>query len=91
MANIAKGFSEAGSDGIIKKALEAPIRQLLDNGTTYAEMPGIQNAAIVVKNAVRNAISLAGTALTAQIVITLPKKSKEEMELEILQARQRPY
>ncbi len=50
---------------------------------------GILDPALVVKNAVRNAISVAGTVLTAGGVITKPKKKDMELLGEILKP-QRP-
>jgi chaperonin GroEL (HSP60 family) len=46
---------------------------------------GILDAAAVVKNAVRNAISLASTVLTGKIVITIPEKSAQQIAAEALQ------
>lgn len=38
---------------------------------------GILDPALVVKNAVKNAISVAGTVLTASVIVTLPKKEEK--------------
>lgn len=45
----------------------------------------IVDAAKVVKNAVRNAIALASTVLTARIVVTIPPKSAEQIAAQALQ------
>ncbi len=48
---------------------------------------GIVDAAAVVKNAVRNAISLASTVLTGRIVIGIPEKTAEQVASEALQKK----
>lgn len=65
---------------IIQKALMAPFEQNLKNMGKETQDWGdeVVDAASVVKNAVRNAIALAGTILTAGIVITLPPKKPEQ-------------
>lgn len=37
---------------------------------------GIVDAVIIQKNAIKNAISVAGTVLTTKIVVTLPKQDE---------------
>ncbi len=46
---------------------------------------GIIDAAAVVKNAVRNAISLASIVLTGKILVTIPPKTPEQIAAEALQ------
>lgn len=58
---------------ILKEALKAPHNQILANGTTEIK-PSVLDPVIVVKNAVINAISVAGTLLTTQVVIPLAKE-----------------
>lgn len=48
---------------------------------------GIVDASAVVKNAVRNAISLASTVLTGQILIVIPEKSPQQIAAEALQSK----
>lgn len=48
---------------------------------------GIVDAAAVVKNAVRNAISLASTVLTGRILVILPEKTAEQIASEALKGR----
>ncbi len=48
---------------------------------------GIVDAAAVVKNAVRNAISLASTILTGKILVRTPDKTSEQIAAEVLQQK----
>jgi chaperonin GroEL (HSP60 family) len=65
---------------ILSMALKSPLAQNLKN--MNLDLPNwgdeVVDAASVVKNAVRNAVSLAGTILTTGIVITLPPKKPEQ-------------
>lgn len=70
---------------ILKKALDVPF-SIIGN-----EDPNIKDASIVVKNAVRNAVSLASTILTLGIAIHTPQMSEQELVLAQLSAKQRPY
>lgn len=67
---------------IVSKALIAPLLQLVENnGGVYPKVDAsIVDAAIVVKNAVRNAISLASTVLTTGIVIVKPPRKEESLK-----------
>lgn len=62
---------------ILKKALNAPFGQIVDNGfvadldNEFGVPSEIKDPTIVVKNAIKNAISVAGTVLTANAIITL--------------------
>ena len=55
------------------------MRQLMDNLQEedslqfIKSVPNIFDPAIVVKNSITNALSVAGTVLTAKAVVTLPK------------------
>lgn len=67
---------------LMKKALKAPLLQNKANGCT--EIPdNIVDASKVVKNAVRNAIGIAGGVLTASSYIFIPELSPEEMAYNI--------
>lgn len=76
---------------ILQNALIAPLYQNLTNmGIDTKDFKGdfgdnIIDSATVIKNAVRNAISLASTILTTGLVVTLPKKSPEQIAAEALQ------
>ncbi len=52
---------------------------------------GIVDSAIVVKNAIRNAIGIASGVLTTNVLIDIPKRTTEELQLEILGRQQRPF
>jgi chaperonin GroEL len=51
----------------------------------------IVDPAKVVKNSIKNAISVAGTVLTSEIVITKPKPKQEDMIAQIMGQQQRPF
>lgn len=59
------------------------------NTSSYKDMfeAGIVDAAAVVKNAVRNSISLASTVLTGGILVSLPQKSAEQIATESLKGK----
>ena len=78
--NISKELPKTIAGDILSKALQAPLFQIMANGgetaiPTFNE--NILDASLVLKNAVRNAISLTSTILTTGIVITLPREDKE--------------
>lgn len=51
---------------------------------------GIVDAAVVVKNAVRNAVAIASRVLTTHTFVNLQKPTLEEMQMEILARKQMP-
>jgi chaperonin GroEL len=59
------------NNDILKKALKAPANQIIENAGTIAT--NIFDPAIVVKNSLTNALSVASTILTTNNVITLKK------------------
>ncbi len=79
-------YSEAGN--ILRMALVAPAEQSIANygieRDEYLKLitEDIVDAAETIKKAVRNAIGIASTVLTASSIIYLPKKTPEEIELE---------
>lgn len=91
LKNVAKQLQSPFSS-----VLEAPFKQIaqntgMDEQTFEKQIPeNILDAAIVTKNAIRNAIGIASRVLTTDVFLDLPKKTKEEMELEILQAKRNP-
>lgn len=62
---------------ILANALQVPAAQIQANLGKEVEGDVI-DPAIVVKNAVKNAVSIAGTILTAKGVITLPREPQKE-------------
>ena len=92
-----RSLPDTVSGSILKKALQAPIIQNLKNmGLSQDDCspfpPIVIDAAIVQKNAVKNAISLASTLLTTKIIITKPPKSAEQLAHEIMtKTGQRPF
>lgn len=74
------GYTLGGK--ILKSALDAPLFQILENMgikkddnvfQVVDKFADILDPAIVVKNSITNAISVAGTVLTSKLVITKPK------------------
>lgn len=63
---------------ILKDALSKPTEAILRNMgiPSFTESSSVEDPALVVKNAITNAISISGTALTAKYVITLPAKEE---------------
>lgn len=74
---------------ILSKALAEPYKQIVDNMgiTSLAISKDVIDAATIVKNAVRNAISLASTVLTNRVVITIPQKTAQQTLDDILKAK----
>lgn len=74
---------------ILKKALQAPLAQNLANMGIVEPNWGdeVVDACAVVKNAVRNAISLASTVITTGGVINLPEKTPEQLAQLALQQK----
>ncbi len=82
LANVALQLPNTTAGAILKSALMAPLLQNLQNMGLKEPNWGdeIIDASTVVKNAVRNAISLASTILTTGIVINLPPKPQEALQ-----------
>lgn len=74
---------------IVAKAISEPAKQIQEN-QPQDENEDIVDSAIVIKNAVRNAVSLAGTILTCGVVVTIPPKTEEELLMMKL-ASSRPF
>jgi chaperonin GroEL len=88
-------LTEAGK--ILAHALQAPLKQAVENyGMEYIEYANIitddiVDSAMVVKRAVRNAIGLASTILTAPSLVYIPVKTPEEMQYEIAMRQNNPF
>lgn len=72
--------TEAGF--ILKQALKAPLAQNMANGCTLIP-ENIVDASKVVKNAVRNAVGIASTVLTASSYVYIPELTQEEMAYKV--------
>lgn len=87
--DISMSLPDTISGRILKEALQTPMAQNIANmgyppDSTIDFADDIIDAAAVVKNSVRNAISLASTVLTTGIVITLPQKTQDELAQQAL-------
>ncbi len=87
--------TEAGK--ILAEALQAPLTQAMLN-YGMEEIPymdlitdDIVDASETVKKAVRNAISIASTFITAPSIVYIPKKTPEEMAYEIAVRQNNPF
>ncbi len=77
--------SEELSNEILKTALKAPINQISKNmGKKYSEasmeLENVYDPAPIVVNAMRNAISVAASILTAETLVLLPREEQQYME-----------
>jgi len=68
---------------ILATALSEPYEQICRNGgnTETVGNEDVLDSAIVIKNAVRNAVSLAGTILTCGVVVTIPEPTEKEIAM----------
>ncbi len=82
--NSIKSLPDTIGGEILKKALEYPLNQIEQNlgvtGRTLSFGDDIVDPALVIKNAVRNAISIASTVLTLNGAIILVKESNENIQ-----------
>ncbi len=76
-----KSLPDTIGGNILKTSLRVPYEQQCKNMRVDSFTPdsSVQDAVTVVKNAVKNAISIAGTNLTASTVITLPEMKQPMM------------
>lgn len=72
---------------ILKQALLTPHNYIVLNHGIIKEPDLILDAALVVKNSLKNAVSIAGTVLTANVVITNPPKEVKENNHDLLRTR----
>lgn len=65
--------SEVCNNSILAKALKAPKEQLIKNAGSDLASTIVDDPLVVAKNAVKNAVSVAGTIITAKAVVSLAK------------------
>lgn len=88
---------ELPDDNILKEVLKAPLLQSANNyGMTPEEYiaqlsENIVDASMVVKRAVRNAIGIASTVMTAPSLVYIPKKTPEEIAYEVATKQNNPF
>lgn len=77
---------------ILANALSSPNAQIIKNngGMSTNDLVDLYDSALVQKNAVRNAVSLASTILTCGVVITIPEPTEKEIAMMKLTS-QRPF
>lgn len=66
---------------IIGKALQAPWNQIVNNSGTTETQNNIVDASMVIKMAVRNAIGIASTILTAPAIVYIPLPTEMDIKL----------
>lgn len=87
--------TEAGK--ILCKALQAPLLQAKTNyGISHEDYiklltENIVDASMVIKRAVRNAVGIASTILTAPALVHLPIKTPEEVAYEVAMKQNNPF
>lgn len=97
LADIAKDLISGEANIIMSNALSAPARQAMNNfgvnGQTYINLitPNIVDASQTIKLAVRNALGIASTVLTSSAVIYIPKKTPEEIQIELAYKQNNPF
>lgn len=98
LANITKDLPSTEAGKILYKALKAPFNQIALNsgfkGDVYTSKEIAENvidASRVIKNAIRNAINLAGIILTTGVVVNLPEESFEDKQLRLLAGKRSPF
>lgn len=105
LLNASENLPDTIGGEVLKKALKAPIRQIVTNyGEDFSKLQvgdtkgfdtragkvvdmfeaGIIDSALVVKNSVKNALSIAATVLSVDADIALPRKSEQEALLSML-------
>lgn len=95
--DISKNMPDTIAGKILCEALRGPYRQAVANyGISDEEYEkliteDIVDASKVVKLAVKNAIGLISMLITAPSIVDFPKKTPEEIQLEIAQARNNPF
>ena len=74
-----------GVGGIFGTSLMAPYKQLVENnGGEDFDTTNVYDATYIIKNCVKNALSLAGIVLTTKADIRLREKTLEDAQLEVL-------
>ena len=91
LATIAGNLPESNVKSIIKGILEAPRKQIIKNMKSEVVGDNILDASAVVSNAFKNAVGIAIVALTTDKFIDLPKRTMEELQLEILGRQRQPF
>ena len=79
--DIAAQMLDTTAGDVMAKALRAPHIQILENGTTMPLPDTIVDSAAVLKAAIRNAIGIASTILTASALVYIPELTEKEIKL----------
>lgn len=82
--NVAMNILVTPISNIFINALGSPFRQLMENEEGEMNTEGVWDSSLVIQNAVKNAVSLAGIVLTTGADIQIPEESSEDKQLRIL-------
>jgi chaperonin GroEL len=92
LRNVARELPENVIKDIMEHVLQAPHIQIVKNMKLEKTIQSdILDASAVCKNAIRNAIGIACRALTTNTFIDLPKRTTEDLQLEILGRQMRNF
>jgi chaperonin GroEL len=89
--SISKQMPDSIGGNILKKALCRPLEQITENANGDEIPNDLLDSADVVRNSVRNAISLASIPLTSTVFISIPPKSQEQLMHETMQQQGRRF
>lgn len=72
---IAMGLDNTVAGNLLSTVLQAPYNQIKENGIPFVDCVIIDSSAII-KNAIRNAVGIASTILTATSIVYLPEEKE---------------
>lgn len=79
LSEVQPSLPQTTAGDVLSKALLAPYNQIYQNSGTNELPDGIVDSAQTIKNAVRNAIGIASTILTANGLIYIPEPTSQEI------------
>ncbi len=97
LAEVSAKLPSTKAGEILAKALFSPLLQAVENyGISYEKYgelitDDIVDSAMVIKRAVRNAVGIASTILTAPSLVYIPQKTSDEMQYEIAMKQSNPF
>lgn len=83
LENVAMSLPDTPAGKIMKQALQAPRKQIIFNSDCLDIPETVVDSAFTIKCAVRNAIGIASTIITAPTIIYIPEKTPQETAYEI--------
>lgn len=87
-----KKVSEKIDNLLLKAALQAPYNQIKSTGVVYPLHKDIVDSAMIVKQAVKNAIGIASTLLTISDIIVRPEETPDQIAFKMMNGNgSRPF